>query len=345
MNTAGRISKRFGSKIITTIAAICLCLALPLLALASTLPFLMLALVFFGASNGAMDVTMNLQGADVEKEYGRPIFNSFHACFSIGGLGGALLSSILAGLNISLISHFLAVALCACIGILCSMRLLLPPVLAPEVVDAQEKKASFLIVSRTLLLLGVIALCVVLSEGAMSDWSALYLSGTVHTSAGLAAAGYATFSLFMAVGRGVGDYLVVRFGPALLVRIASSLAAIGLALALAIPWAPTVFVGLGLVGIGISVGFPLALSAASRSTRDRRDAGTALATVSTCGYFGLLMGPPVIGFVADLVGLHRALILVVGLCVIAALCAPVVGIRGVQQEGEVSQASSSSLVP
>ena len=349
MNTAGRMSKRFGSKVLTTIAALCLCIALPLLAFAPNFPLLIVALLFFGASSGAMDVTMNAQGADVERKYGRPIFNSFHACFSVGGLVGAFLSGILATFNIAPGPHFLVTAVCACIGIVVSARFLLslaPIVPGESVANERTQKVPLITISRTLLLLGLIAFCALISEGAMSDWSAIYLSGVAHSGAGLAAAGFAIFSLCMAIGRGVGDYLAARFGPAVLVRIASSLAAIGLALALLIAWTPIVFVGLGLVGIGLSVIFPLVLSAASRTAKDKRDMGSALANVTTCGYFGMLVGPPVIGFIADQVGLRLALILVVCLCVIAALCAPVVAIPGLQQEDNaVSLAASESLVP
>lgn len=345
MNTAGRASKHLGSQVITTITAICLCIALPLLAFASSFPLLILALVFFGASNGAMDVAMNLQGADVEREYGRPIFNSFHACYSVGGLTGAFLGGIIASLHVDPTPHFLVIGLCACIGILCSMRFLLPtlPVRAAVTGEAGQKKAPVLYISRTLLLLGLIAFCIVLSEGAMSDWSALYLSGIVYAGAGLAAAGYATFSLFMAIGRGVGDYLAARLGSARLIRIASTLAASGLALALLVVWTPAVFVGFGLVGLGLSVVFPLALSSASRAPEDDRDRASALATVSTCGYFGLLAGPPIIGFIADMVGLRMALALVVCLCAIAALCAPAAARSTIKQENGVVAETASKV--
>jgi MFS family permease len=160
----------------------------------------------------------------------------------------------------------------------------------------------------------------------MFDWSAVYLSGTLHAGAGLAAAGFTIFLACMAVGRSVGDALATRFGAALLVRIACSLAAIGLALALVLSRMPAVMFSLGLVGIGLSVPFPLVLSAAGRLAK--RDRGSILATVTTGGYFGMIVGPPVIGFIANQMGMRLALAPVVFLCVIAALCAPVTSVDG-----------------
>jgi MFS family permease len=321
MNIAGRMSRRFGSNVITTTAAICMGIALLLIAFAPTLPLLILALVFFGAGSGAMDITMNIQGSDVERGYGRPIFNSFHACFSVGSGVSAFIGSTLAALNVSPESHFLAIVVCACVGIVWSSRFLLPSGPVPDVPRRQTQNVFSLRFSRTLMLLGVIAFCTLLSVGAMFDWSAVYLSGILHTGAGLAAAGFATFLWCMAFGRGVGDSLATRFGAAVLVRSACLLAATGLALALASAWTPVVLFGLGLVGIGLSVPFPLVVSAAGCFSE--QDPGSALATITTWGYVGILAGPPVIGFVADREGLRLALTPVVFLCVLAALCVPV----------------------
>ncbi|HTK06232.1 MAG TPA: MFS transporter [Ktedonobacteraceae bacterium] len=320
MNIAGRVSSRLGSKVITTIAALGMCIALPLIALAPTLPLLLLALVLFGAGSGAMDVTMNLQGTDVERGYGRPIMNSFHAYFSVGSLAGALLGSILAAFDVQPELHFFAITVIGCAALVWSSRFLLSA--KPEHVLQKQpaRKALSLQISPTLMLLGVIAFCSLLSVGALFDWSAVYLSGTLHAGAGLAAAGFTAFLVCMAIGRSMGDSQATRFGAAVLVRIACLLAAIGLALALTVTWLPAAFFGLGLVGIGLSVPFPLVMSMAGRLAR--RDRGSILAAVTTWGYVGMIAGPPTIGFIADRAGMRLALAPVVVLCVLAALCAP-----------------------
>ncbi len=320
MNIAARLSRRFGSKIITIIATLCMGIALLPVALAPDFPMLVLALVFSGIGSGAMDIAINIQGAEVEQCYGRPIFNSFHACFSVGSLLSALLGSTLATFNVSPEAHFLALLIGVGAGLVWSSRFLLEPEPVSSVPGDQTRKVRSLHFSRTLILSGMIAFCTLLSVGAMFDWSALYLSGTLHTGPGLAAAGFATFLACSALGRSVGDRLTMRFGEVRLMCSSCVLAAIGLALALLFAWTPAAFFGLGLVGIGLSVPFPLVLSATARLFK--QDTSVALATVTTWGYCGILAGPPAIGFVAERAGLRLALALVVLLCLLAALCSP-----------------------
>jgi MFS family permease len=310
MNLSGYLSARFGSRSVVTSAALCLCVLFPLLALAPTLPVLVATLVLFGASNGSMDVAMNTQGVAVERRYGRPILTSFHACYSLGGLAGSLLGGLVAASGMAPLPHFLCVALLSAIVLLSITRFLLP-----AQAEAEGKGVTFAFPTRALLALGLIAFCVVLGEGAMADWSAVYLSGTLHTGAGLAAAGYAAFSVVMALGRGVGDTLAARLGPKVMVRLGGLVAAGGLALALAGLWVPLALLGFGLVGAGFAVVFPLTLSAAGRASRQA--SGTAIAAVATCGYMGFLVGPPVIGFIADALSLRMAL----GTVVVLSLCA------------------------
>ncbi len=314
MNIAGYLAARFGSRPVTVIAAISLCLTLPLLALVPTLPILVGALVLFGATNGSMDVSMNAQGVAVERHYNRPILNSFHACYSIGGLIGALAGGLAASHSIALLPHFLSIALFCAILTLSVARFLLP-----ASAEAQGTVVAFARPTRAILALGLVAFCVVLGEGAIADWSAIYLNGTLRTGAGLAAAGYAAFSVVMAIGRGVGDQLTTRLGARTMMQLGGLVAAIGLTLALVVTWIPIVLLGFCLVGAGFSVVFPLTLSAAGRVSKQA--AGTAIAAVATCGYVGFLVGPPVIGFVADALSLRIALGFVVVLSLCAALCA------------------------
>jgi MFS family permease len=299
---------------VTLIASMSLYLILPLLALAATLPILVGTLVLFGASNGSMDVAMNAQGAAVERHYGRPILNSFHACWSLGGLVGALAGGLVASHSSALWPHFLGVALLCAILTLSVARALLP-----ATAEAQEAAVAFARPSRAILALGLVAFCVVLGEGAMADWSAIYLNGTLRTGAGLAAAGYAAFSVVMALGRGVGDQLTLRLGAGTMMQLGGLVAALGLTLALVVTWTPLALLGFGLVGAGFSVVFPLTLSAAGRVSTQA--ASTAIAAVATCGYAGFLIGPPVIGFMADALSLRVALGVVVLLSLCAAVCA------------------------
>jgi MFS family permease len=337
MNLSGYLAARFGSRSVTVIASMSLCLMLPLLALAPTLPILVGTLVLFGASNGSMDVAMNTQGVAVERQYGRPILNSFHACYSLGGLVGALAGGLVASHSIAPLPHFLGVALFCAILTLSVARSLLP-----AEAEAQGTAVAFARPTRAILALGLVAFCVVLGEGAMADWSAIYLNGTLRTGTGLAAAGYAAFSVVMAMGRGVGDQLTARLGPGTMMQLGGLVAAIGLTLALVVTWIPIALLGFGLVGAGFSVVFPLTLSAAGRTSKQA--AGTAIAAVATCGYVGFLVGPPVIGFIADALSLRIALGFVVLLSLCAAVCARTVGGNKPASNSQVFEAPEHSEV-
>ena len=285
MNLAGYLAARLGSRPVIVVAALAMCAVFPLLAIAPTLPLLVGALVLYGAANGSMDVAMNTQGVAVERRYGRPILTSFHALFSLGGLVGAFAGGVAAARGLAPLPHFLGAAALGAGTVIAATRFLLP-----ARADAGGLGVSFARPTRALLALGLVALCVVLSEGSVADWSAIYLAGTVHTGPGLAAAGFAAFSLLMAVGRLAGDRLALRVGPATLVRCGGFVAATGLALALAIPWAPIAIAGFALVGAGFASVFPLAISAAGRTLG--LASGTAVATVATCGTLATWSAPP-----------------------------------------------------
>jgi MFS family permease len=327
MNLAGYLAARFGSRSITVIAALFFCAMLPILALAPSLPALVATLLLFGAGFGSVNVAMNTQGVAVERRYGRSIFNSFHACYSLGGLTGSLAGGLVAAHGIAPLPHFLGVALIGIILTLFAARFLLP-----ARADAQGTGVAFARPTRTLLALGLVAFCVVLGEGAMADWSAVYLNSTLRAGAGLAAAGYAAFSIVMAIGRGLGDRLTNRLGPGTMVRLGGLVAASGLTLALVVSWVPLALLGFGLVGAGFSVIFPLTLSAAGRTSK--QVSGTAIATVATCGYVGFMVGPALIGFAADAVSLRISLGVVVVLSLCAAAFARVVDIHKQAEEGQ-----------
>jgi MFS family permease len=314
-NVAGYLAARFGSSVVTTISGLLFCCTVPLLALAPSLPWLALALALYGATGGSWGVAMNTQGVAVEHCYGRPILASFHGFFSVGGLIGASLGGLAGGRGIAPLAHFTAISAVAAVCLVVAARQLLP-----AKTDAGGSSISFVLPSGALLMLGVIAFCTVLSEGAVSDWSAIYLQHTVATGAALAAGGYAAFSLLMAAGRFVGDSLTARSGARAVVRAGSLMAATGIALALLIPWAPLAIIGFGLVGAGLSSVFPIVISAAGRSSDS--SSGNAIAAVATCGYVGFLAGPPSIGFLAQAAGLRAALLLIVALSLLAATLSP-----------------------
>jgi MFS family permease len=306
MPVVGALVSRFGSRRVVGVSALALTVALPMPGLAPSLLLLVPAVVLLGAANGGLDVAMNAQAVAVERGYGRPIMSSFHAAWSFGGLGGAALGGLLASRGIGPLPHFAAVAVLAAIACVVAYGALLP-----SGADASEEGTpAFARPTRALLGLGIISFCVLLGEGAMGDWSAVYLDDTLRTGPGFAAAGYAAFSLSMAFGRLFGDRFTELLGPATLVRACGAIAAAGLGIALAAAQPLVALAGFACAGAGFSIVFPTALSAAGRTAGPT---GPALAAVTTAAYTGFLVGPPFIGFLAELTGLGYALYLVVAL--------------------------------
>ena len=306
MPVVGALVSRFGSRRIVGLSALALSVVLLTPGMASSLPLLVLAVMLLGAANGGLDVAMNAQAVAVERGYGRSIMSSFHAAWSFGGLSGAALGGLLASRGVDPFPHFSAVAILAAIAFVFAYGSLLPS----SADAAEEGTPAFARPSRALLGLGIISFCVLLGEGAIGDWSAVYLDDTLRTGPGFAAAGYAAFSLSMAFGRLFGDRFTELLGPVALVRTCGVIAAVGLGLALAAAHPVVALVGFACAGAGFSIVFPTALSAAGRSGGPT---GPAIAAVTTAAYTGFLVGPPFIGFMAELTGLGYALYLVVAL--------------------------------
>ena len=188
-----------------------------------------------------------------------------------------------------------------------------------EVLRGLEERRSFALPPAALVALGALAFCIMLGEGAMADWSAIFLRDSAGAQESVAAAGYAAFSIAMACGRFFGDGLAIRLGPVALVRLGSAIAAAGLALALLFHEPITALAGFAAVGAGWAAIVPQVFSAAGRTAG--MAAGPALATVTTLGYSGFLVGPPLIGFAAQLMGLPAALGIVAGMSGLAAVLA------------------------
>lgn len=301
----GGLIERFGSARVTVAFGALFTLTLPLLALAPRLGWLVAALLLFGFGNGGMDVAMNAQGVEAQRRLRRTIMSSLHGFFSLGGLVGAATGGAFAASNATLSLHFLLVMAM----MLSLLTLAARHLVADERRAAAARALTFALPARELWPLGLVAVCAGISEGAIGDWSALYLSGILGASPGVAALGYAALSTTMLLGRFGGDSLVNRFGAAPLVRSGAVIAAAGLALGLAVPSPVAALLGFAAAGIGLSVIIPLVYAAAGSHPRIPR--GRAVAGVATIGYSGFLLGPPLLGWVADLISLRAALLHVV----------------------------------
>jgi fucose permease len=330
VRAAGWAVARFGSRNTTLASSAAAALSLVPLGLAWNIGALTFSLFLMGAALGLMDVGMNAQGVAVERGYGRPLMSGLHGAYSIGTLGAALVGSAAAHLDVPVVAHLsvAAVALLVLVffggrGLLGASADVLPEALTgKEATDRRPDEkgtASFRSGRWMLALLGVIGLCSFVGEGAMADWTAVYLRETLGTDAGVAGLGFAGCSVAMAAGRLSGDRLVARFGPVTVLRAGSLIAACGLGTGLAAGDPVVAVAGFTLFGLGVAPVAPVTFSAAGNLPGV--PAATGISRVTAVGYTGLLGGPPVIGFVAQGVGLTWALAVPVGLAALIVLLA------------------------
>jgi MFS family permease len=304
MPLTSKLVGRFGSARVTRAFTLALCASVVLPGLAWNAPVLAVALFIYGAAAGAMDVAMNTEAVVVETGYGRPVMVAFHALFSFGGMIGSLMGSLAASRAIAPHWHLLAVGIVLAVASIPICRHMLASTSEP-LPDA----GSTLELLRPLIGLGVVAFCILLGEGAMADWSAVYLRE--FAGPGVAPLGYAVFSLAMALGRLLGDWFHLHLGSVATLRWGGALAAVGLGIALLIGTVPATLVGFACAGWGFSAIFPILCSVAGKKAGNKPQAG--VAAVTATGYFGFLVGPPIIGFLAQVSSLRIALLLVAAL--------------------------------
>ncbi|WP_216825451.1 MFS transporter [Kiloniella sp. EL199] len=346
---SGALSDRFGPARVTLVCALIYCPALVMIGYSSSLVMLALSIFIFGAGHGAMDVAMNGWAAEVERGYGRSIMSSFHALFSVGAGIGAGFGAIAAWEEISYSLQFSVFALMLSPLIWFSS---LPQIFKsqrdqvilqknnPAQKDKEEQepetkksKGPRLALPRgALLVVALVAFSCAVGEGAMADWSAVFLTSVILVGEGQAALGYTVFSITMVAMRFAGDRLIIRFGPVNILRFCGMAALIGSSITATSTSLFMTYLGLALMGMGYSIVFPLVFSRAANSKQ--LSPGVAIASVATFSYGGLLLGPPLIGFIAEISSLRFAF----GLFVLLALVV-VIGSVAFKQNEEVKEAS------
>jgi predicted MFS family arabinose efflux permease len=302
MPMAGAAIHYWGSRPVIMLASLVACGVLPVLTVPVSPPMLAATLLFFGASLGAMDVAMNAQAISVQRTTERPIMSGFHALFSVGGLAGAALLGLLLKAGASLIAAAAAIA-----AVLAAIAVLQHHALLDDR-GAAEGTHFRIVPSRRVLLLGALCFISFLAEGAVLDWSAVFLRE--HRGVALSAAGfgYAAFSVAMVAGRLTGDTVAHRLGTTRVLRLGGALASAGFLIAALVPARAATIAGFVIVGLGAANIVPVLFGAAGRVAGV--PAGLALATVTTIAYAGLLLGPALIGFVADATTLPLAFVMV-----------------------------------
>ncbi len=308
----GYLVTRFGSKAVAAWSTFGFCFSPIAIAFATGAWSLAGALFLYGALAGTMDVAMNVQGVEVERMLGKPTMSRFHAMFSLGGMAGAAIGGAVAARGIAPLPHFAAAGTLFFLLSACFV-----PGMRNSPASMGEHRVAFRKMPVALLAACGIAFCLPVSEGAMADWTGVYLRQTLHAGPGIAAAGYSVFSAAMATFRLLGDTITLRLGRVRTVRTGSLVAAAGVLCAIAAPGIAWALPGFALAGAGCSVVVPLAFGAGGRVKGVSPGAG--VATVTGIGYFGFLVGPPAIGFTAQAANLRVGLGLVVLMCTLAAL--------------------------
>ncbi|WP_144120304.1 MFS transporter [Catellatospora sichuanensis] len=302
MQAAGRLVDRYGTGrlLLPVVLADGLLLVSP--AFAPNLTVLAGCLLAFGTAHGLLNIAMNAAAVEVQRAWQAPIMSSFHAVYSIGGFLGAAMGGLFAYAELGATTTFLAVAAVVAVTAPVAARWRLAPSAVPAAAAATGPGGGGL---PGVTFLGVLVFCCLVGEGAAADWSSVYLRDSLGSTPGFAAAAYAAFSIMMMAGRLVGDRLTAALGPVRLVRCSGVLAAVGLGTALLVGHPVAGVAGFGLLGAGLACIAPQVFSAAG--SQDPARAGQAIARVASMGFLGFVVGPLVIGALAEVVELPAAL--------------------------------------
>ena len=288
---SGWLVAKLGSKYVAITAQVLYGLVLISLGMATTVAQLVGCLFLFGMAGNTSNIAVNTQAVGVEALYKRSIMASFHGLWSLAGFTGATIGTLMIGQAVAPFYHFVFIASLVLLAIAADARFTLK-----EDYNRQKGQRIFAKPDRSLVNLGIIAFCSMICEGAMFDWSGVYFKKVVLAEKGMIGAGYTAFMCTMATGRFLADGFVSRFGLKRTLQASGVLIATGLLTAVAFPHLVTAIIGFLLVGFGVSSVVPLVYSAAGRSKV--LSAGVALAAVSSIGFLGFLIGPPLIGIVA-----------------------------------------------
>ena len=313
---AGRVIHSFGSRLPVIVGGCLLILLLPLIFWLDQIQVIIIALIIAGAGIGTMDVAMNAQAVMVENGLEKPIMSSFHGVWSLGAMTGGATATFALTIGFTPLQHvvFSSFILMLILGV--SSFSMIP--------SGQEEKAekSPLLIkpSGKILSLGLLCLLGMVAEGTAVDWSAIYSSSVLGASPSQAALTFTIFTMTMMIGRLTGDWVILKLGRVQLVRYTALLGAVGLGVGLFLGTTFSAWLGFACLGFGLSNIVPIMFGQASRIPGVA--AGTGIAGVATLGYCGFLLGPPTIGFLAELIGLQGALGLIVIFCLILGVFSP-----------------------
>ncbi len=304
MPLAAALVSRFGSKKILLLAIILYSMVLVSVGLAQTTWQLALSLIIFGLTSNMVNVSLNTQAVKLESLFQRPIMASLHGLWSMAGFLGGAIGGIMIGAGVVPYQHFIFILILVMILGLFFSRSLIPEGVSKRTVG----QTSYSWPDRSLLGLGLLAFLSMICEGAMFDWSGIYFKKVVGAQGAWVSAGHVSFMATMAGTRFVADYFKERFGFKVVLQMSGTLIFIGLMTSVVFPRLYPAMFGFLLVGAGVSAVVPLVFSEAGK-TRVMSPSG-AIAAVSTIGFFGFLIGPPLIGWVAGASSLRFSFLII-----------------------------------
>jgi MFS family permease len=297
---SGSLTAKYGSKNIVSIAALIYPMALILLGLATNTTQLAICLFLFGMTGNLFNVSVNTQAASLSKLFDKSITSTFHGFWSLAGFTGGLLGGFFVANSISPLQQFLAVAIIGWVFLFFSRHYLLPGEKSGHPVSKMWNKPSPL-----LLQFGLVALSNMICEGMMFDWSGVYFQNVVKVSEQWRTIGYISFMACMTTGRMFADRLINYWGARKQLMLSGLVVTLGLIIAVSYPHMIISSIGFMLVGFGVSSVIPTIYGTVGRNAAPGK-ASIDLASVSSIGFFGFLIGPPIIGFLSQAIGLRWA---------------------------------------
>ena len=302
MPFSGKIVTRYGSRAITILGLILYAACLPLIGLATEKWQLAVGLFLFGLFGNFCNIAVNTQGVYTQQLFDKPIIGSFHGSWSLAGFCGALTGLLMLALELSVFQHFV-VAFAFVLGIIATNQKFI--IKAKSKQEAEKSTYSFWKnPDKNLLLLGLICFCGMASEGIMFDWSGVYFKEIIKAPGALVVLGYTTFMISMASGRFLSDFLVARYGARKVLIISGLVISTGLYTAVLLPYIIPCTIAFMLVGFGVSNVVPIIFNVAGNN--ENVPTGIALTIVTSISFLGFLMGPPLIGYIAELTSLKHS---------------------------------------
>lgn len=307
----GQLLSKYSSRTVMMIGSVAFASVLGILGFCTAAWQLMVVLFLFGASRNLFNISTNAQAVEVQSLYDKSIMASFHGIWSLAGFAGAALGYFAVHYGVNTSYHLLAVSV---VLIASSFWFISGTIYHPPI--PQPKRKIFTLPEKSLITFALICFCCMACENTMYDWSGIYFEKVIHISKGNATEGFVVYMIAMTLGRFMGDAIVNRFGIKNMLRGSGILIFTGLMLSVLFPNQITAALGFIMVGFGVSCVVPMVFQLAGRSKT--MSSGTALASISSIGYLGFLLVPPLVGFVAEAINLRASfsLISLLGLMIV-----------------------------